>query len=282
MAPTGTTPQDDKGLSVVSKKWDADNKGFLSEEERALRNLDTEGTGTLTAKQLSSFTDQYAALRKENKQIKRRLTRLTVTLVVAFALTIALMITVAVLASRLRQTDVDSESGVMMAKGTDTPVSVKANEVSVPLAALPFLPYYVVEHVTTIDFTGADGWGVENSTIYHRSVAAIDIVSSARLVITTTVGDTLVWPSADGDEDELTVTLADGTSMTQSSMCSKCAATNVLFTEEIEQGVDAFAQRMNCKFPGIGEDDEGRRLCPLCVGIVVAGIITGCGWFCAF
>jgi hypothetical protein len=46
MAPT--TPQD-PALSVVSKKWDADNKGFLTDEERALRNLDTEGTGTLTA-----------------------------------------------------------------------------------------------------------------------------------------------------------------------------------------------------------------------------------------
>ena len=43
-----TAPQDDKGMSAVSieKKWDADNKGFLTDEERALRNLDTEGTGT--------------------------------------------------------------------------------------------------------------------------------------------------------------------------------------------------------------------------------------------
>jgi len=59
---TSTAPADAKILSVVSKKWDADNKGFLTQEEQALRNLDTEGTGTLTSKQLSAFAEQCGAL----------------------------------------------------------------------------------------------------------------------------------------------------------------------------------------------------------------------------
>ena len=69
-------------------KWDKDNKGFLKDEERALRNLDKEGTGTLTAEQLSSFADQYGALRKENKQIKRGLVGLAVLAVLLFVGTV--------------------------------------------------------------------------------------------------------------------------------------------------------------------------------------------------
>ena len=237
-----TAPQNDKGLSVVSKKWDADNKGYLTKEEKSLRDLDTKGTGTLTAKQLSSYTEQYSALRNENEQIKRRLARLTVLLVVAFVLMIAAVIA-AVFVSR--QTNVNADSGVMMAKNTNSPVSVNNNEVELPLAALPFLLPDVAKHVKTVDIAGP----AEEGFRYHRNVAAIDVVDSTRLVVTTTVGDSLVWPSADGNEEELTVTLADGTSWNQEAACTSCVATNVLATEEDERGIDAFLDQIGYDCP---------------------------------
>ena len=246
MAPT--TPQD-PALSVVSKKWDADNKGFLSEEERALRNLDTEGTGTLTAKQLSSFTDQYAALRKENKQIKRGLAGLGLLTVLLFVGTVVASV---LAAQASRDTATNPQTGVMMAKDTNSPVSVNTNEFPLPLAALPFLPADVAAHVKTLNFQGPDDVGADeegssegsSAYRYYRDVKAIDVASSAGLVVKTTDGDSLVWPSVDGNEEEITVTLADGTSWNKPAVCTTCVATNVLATEENELGVEAFLDQI--------------------------------------
>lgn len=238
MAPTA--PQDDKGLSVVSKKWDAGNKGFLSDEERALRNLDTEGTGTLTAKQLSSFAEEFGALRKENTQIKRGLVGLTLLTVLLFAGTVVASV---LAAQASRDTATDPTTGVMMASGTNSPVSVNSNEIPLPVAALPFLPHDVVEHVKTLNF---DGPGNDEGTTlrYHRNIAAIDVISTTRLIVTTTVGDRLVWPSANGDEGQITVTLADGTTWTKGATCTKCVATGILSNEENRRGIDALYNRI--------------------------------------
>jgi hypothetical protein len=281
MAPT-TARQDPAALSVVSKKWDADNKGFLTDEERALRNLDTEGTGTLSSKQLSSFAEQYGALRKENKQIKRGLVALAVLTVLLFVGTVVASI-VATKASR--DTATDRETGVMLASGTDSPVSVNTNEIPLPLAALPFLPADVAEHVKTLSFAGP-----ADDVSYHRNVAAIDVVGSARLALMTTVGDTLVWPSAEGNESELTVTLADGTSWNQPAACTSCIATNVLATEENARGIGAFLDRIGFVCPtasetlGNGEAEKGtRRLsgqCTNCEFEAVTVPINTCDQMC--
>ena len=240
-----TAPQDTNALSVVSKKWDADNKGFLTDEERALRNLDKEGTGTLTAKQLSSFADQYGALRKENKQIKRGLVGLALLTLLLFVGTVVASV---LAAQASRDTATNPNTGVMMASGTDSPVSVNTNEVELPLAALPFVPSDVAARVKSVSFTGP----TKGST-FHRTVGAIDTVDSTSLVITTTAGDKLVWPSsADGNEGEITISLADGASWTKKAGCVNCAATSVVETDEIIDGLREFNNRV-----GIG---SGRHL----------------------
>ena len=251
MAPT--TPQDPT-LSVVSKKWDAANKGFLTDEERALRNLDTEGTGTLSSKQLSSFADQYAALRKENKQIKRGLAGLTLLTVLLFVGTVVASV---LAAQASRDTATDPMTGVMMASGTNSPVSVNNNEIPLPVAALPFLPPDVVAHVKYVSFSGPAKGDKDN---FHRTVGAIDTVASTSLVITTTTGDKVTWPGADGDEGRITVTLADGTSWTKGAACTECVATNVLATEENQRGIDAFQDRLDAH----RESGTHRRLAALC------------------
>ena len=233
-----TAPQDTNALSVVSKKWDADNKGFLTDEERALRNLDKEGTGTLTAKQLSSFADQYGALRKENKQIKRGLVGLALLTLLLFVGTVVASV---LAAQASRDTATNPNTGVMMASGTDSPVSVNTNEVELPLAALPFVPPDVAARVKSISFTGPT-----EGANFHRTVGAIDTVDSTSLVITTTTGDKVTWPSSeDGNEDEIAISLADGTSWNKNAVCVNCAATSVVKTDEIVRGLREFADRLD-------------------------------------
>ena len=255
MASVSTAPQDDKGLSVVSKKWDADNKGFLTDEERALRNLDTEGTGTLTAKQLSSFADQYGALRKENKQIKRGLVGLALLTLLFFVGTVVASV---IAAQTSRDTATNPETGVMMASGPNSPVSVNPNEVELPLAALPFVPSDVAARVKSFSVTGP----TEGSN-FHLTVGSIHTVDSTSLDITTTTGDKVTWPSGDGNEKEITVSLADGTSWTKKAACVNCAATSVVETDEIVRGLEEFDNYL-----GLGSMRrlQERRLpaCPNC------------------
>ena len=258
MVATTPAPQDDKGLSVVSKKWDTKNKGFLTDEERALRNLDKEGTGTLSAKQLSSFAEQYGTLRKENKQIKRGL--------IAIALLTSLLFVGTVVASVIaakasRDTATNPETGVMMASGTNSPVSVNTNELQLPLAALPFLPPDVVAHIKSVSFSGPT-----EEANFHRTIGAIDTVDSTSLVITTTTGDKVVWPSSDdNDEGKITIILANGTSWNKKAGCVSCAATSVVETDEIVRGVDDFVDHLGLSCSGESKDGSGRRLGYHCV-----------------
>ena len=217
----------------------------------------------------------HAALRKEMKQLKCNFLGLTgVTLLLVVGTVVASYFAF----EASKDTATNPETGVMMAYGS--PVSVNTNELKVPLAALPFLPVDVVEHVKSLNFLGpvndgGDGTGEEGSSEgyvfrYHRSVAAIDVADSARLVVTTTVGDSLVWPSADGNEGEITVTLADGTSWNKPAECTNCVATNVLATEENEEGIDAFLDRIGWECPYASDEtsESGetgtRRLSPEC------------------
>jgi ferric-dicitrate binding protein FerR (iron transport regulator) len=123
---SATAPSDAKALSAVSKKWDVDNKGFLTEEERALRNLDVKGPGALTSKQLSALAEQCGALRKENKQLKRGLVGLA--LLAGMLLTVLLFVGTVAAVKASTDTATDRETGVMLATGTDSPVPVNTNE----------------------------------------------------------------------------------------------------------------------------------------------------------
>lgn len=246
-----------KGLSAQSMIWDTDQKGFLTDEERALRNMDTAGTGSLTAKQLSAFADQHGALRKEMKQLKRNFLGLAgVTLLLFVGTVVASYFAF----EASKDSRVDPQTGIMMTYGTNSPVSTNTNELEVPLAALPFLPGGVADHVRTLSFAGpvqtggtsadgstdggSDGDPDTYRTRYHRTVRAIDVVPSAGLSVRTTEGDSLVWPGAGGAEADITVTLADGTTWNKPALCAACVAANVRATDENRRGVGAFLERV--------------------------------------
>eukprot|EP00978_Attheya_sp_CCMP212_P024408 scaffold76565_cov76-Attheya_sp.AAC.3 len=242
--PTEPSVQDDvQMMSIVSKKWDVENKGFLSPEQQQLRKLDTEGTGSLSAKQLAVFADQHKALLAENKRIKYGIMALVILTVLFFVGTV----TASVLAVRAnKDTSVDPASGVMTAKDTGSPVSININEKILPLAALAFLPSHTISRVNRIEMTSEDGFWT-----YHRTIASIDVNrNSTSLVIMTTTGDSVVW-DGDGDNSEnITFTLQAGTSWDKPAECQICAATSIVETDEVRDGIEAFKRKF-C--------DEGAR-----------------------
>ena len=130
--PTKTNNNDDtKGknrLTTVSKQWDVENKGFLTDGQQQLRALDTEGKGMLSATQLSSFADQYDALRKENQQIKRGLIALVFLTCVFFVGTVAASV-LAVKANK--DTSIDVQTGRMLVKNSDLPVTMHSQGISI-------------------------------------------------------------------------------------------------------------------------------------------------------
>jgi len=81
-------PAKPKQLSIISTRWDAENKGYLSKVQQSMRNLDEEGTGTLSADKLSIFATQMEALSSENKQLKKWILGLGLLNVLLFASTV--------------------------------------------------------------------------------------------------------------------------------------------------------------------------------------------------
>jgi len=81
-------PTKPKQLSVVSTKWDAENKGYLSAVQQSMRDLDEKGTGTLSADQLSIFATKMEVVSSENKQLKKLVLGLGLLIVVLFASTL--------------------------------------------------------------------------------------------------------------------------------------------------------------------------------------------------
>ena len=140
----------------------------------------------------------------------------------------------------------------MLASGTNSPVSVNTNEVQLPLAALPFVPSDVAARVKSFSVTGPT-----EGAKFHRNVGAIDTVDSTSLVITTTTGDKVVWPSSDdGSEGKITIRLADGKEWTQPAACVACAATSVVPTDELLAAVDQFGNSLGLVCSGSGEGGD--------------------------
>eukprot|EP00978_Attheya_sp_CCMP212_P045856 scaffold363484_cov35-Attheya_sp.AAC.1 len=90
---------------------------------------------------------------------------------------------------------------------------------------------------------------------YHRTIASIDVNrNSTSLVIMTTTGDSVVW-DGDGDNIEnITFTLQAGTSWDKPAECQICAATSIVETDEVREGVEAFKRHFELKVC-----DEGAR-----------------------
>jgi len=75
-------------LSIVSTQWDVENKGYLSKVQQGMRNMDEEGTGTLSSDKLAIFANTMEGVSRENKEQKKRILGLGFLVVVLFVSTL--------------------------------------------------------------------------------------------------------------------------------------------------------------------------------------------------
>lgn len=105
--------QASRALSAVSKKYDVDGDGKLSEAEQAMRNLDTEGRGYLTNDKVLSVFQEQLRMQKQLLLAKRLLILFSVLLVILAVANIA----VAFIAARLAK-DTTTRNDVLIVKDT--------------------------------------------------------------------------------------------------------------------------------------------------------------------
>lgn len=115
------------GMSVVSRKYDVEDKGFLTEEQQMLRNLDSKGTGQLTPEQLAPLMNSYKELMKENAKNSRLIKILFAVVVV---LGVGTIVASVLAANYAKDTSVSSD-GALVKKGSDQAVITTSQGVSV-------------------------------------------------------------------------------------------------------------------------------------------------------
>jgi hypothetical protein len=115
--------KDNRALSKVSSYYDVGAKGFLTDTEKQMRGMDSDNLGHLTNAQVSSVVTETLALREKNDQMKKWIGILGV-----FVIILALSnLGTAFAAAWLAKDTTVNETGQLLMKDSDTPVTVRAN-----------------------------------------------------------------------------------------------------------------------------------------------------------
>jgi len=194
-------------------------------------------------------TAELVAAANEHINTKTKNTLLRKGLCVAVVLAVLMIAFNAGLTAGIIKANKDThvEGRNLMANGEKGPVSVGTNEVTLTLAAIPFIPAESASHINDLSFTSED-----EETVYHRRTRTIDVKKDSAVTITTTAGDTISW-TADGGTD-LDITLADGTAWSLCMFCTDCTAANVYATPEVLEGLEMFDG-----FTGTPEGESSQR-----------------------
>ena len=115
----------------------------------------------------------------------------------------------------------------------EVPVATSNNEVTVTIAAIPFLPPSAVSHMDHVGFTSEDG-----KTQYYKTVQSVVVTPEKSVRLKTTDGDVIEWAAGDGKD--MAITLEDGTEWKVCIYCTECTAANVYATPEILDGLEHF------------------------------------------
>jgi len=133
--------------------------------------------------------------------------------------------------------DTQVEGRILMVRNVEgdaeVPVATSNNEVTVTIAAIPFLPPSAVSHMKHAAFTSEDG-----KTQYYKAVQSVVVTPEKSVRLKTTDGDVIEW--AVGDGKEMAITLKDGTEWKVCIYCTECTAANVYPTPEILDGLEKF------------------------------------------
>jgi len=176
-------------MSMESKRWDIAEKGFLTEEERLAKEMDTDGSGVLSHDQAIAFAHKFTGLSDENKHIKKQLYGLAILCVL---LSIGTISGVVMAIKNNKDTTVDLQTGALKVKGGGAgeqaqDVTVKAHGTTFQTSGTVFIEEKTI-----------DGGTVNNGTadmikeVSHYCVSGEDVANmwlanedgiDARLVI---------------------------------------------------------------------------------------------------
>ena len=110
-------------LSMVSRSYDIGDKGFLTDTEQSMREMDSDNVGHLTNSKVSAIVTETLALRDKTNRMKIWLGILGATVVVLGLSNLGTAFAAAWLA---KDTTVNESTGQLMVKDSDTPVMVQS------------------------------------------------------------------------------------------------------------------------------------------------------------
>jgi len=194
---------------------------------------DDDGNGHISTKELVKAAELSIKVRKYNIMLWKGIGLAAFIVVALIGLNAGL--TYGIIDAN-KDTEVQGRALMVREKGMDAelPVTTSNNEITVTLAALPFLPSSAVSHVENLAFSSEDG-----SVVYHRKVRSADVRPDQGLTLMTTQGDKVEWDLVD-DAKKLSITLHDGTTWKMCVYCTECTAANVYSTPDILNGLDGF------------------------------------------
>jgi len=146
---TGTAPaRTPRTMSVASKLYDRDGKGYLDETERALRRMDTQNRGFLTVDKLYVLMEGLQDEQKKSAELISALQeqqhrainlKRAVIGLCGFALLLALAnIGTSFAAARLAKETSVSESGELVVKGTGVTIATANHVVEITVDIVPY------------------------------------------------------------------------------------------------------------------------------------------------
>jgi len=224
--------------------------------KEVLVQFDYDGNGFVSKDEVAKGADLYVKTEKKNKKQKKQM----YVLLVGY---LFLVVTIAGLVYGVVKANKDSQvvavsgmSSAPLLSMDSQPVSINTNEIDPPLGVISFLPFHALSKIKDIVISVSTGDDDDNQAIMRR-VAGIDVVANASFLITTTMGDTLVWDSRSNNTpiDQLNVTLHDGTEHEGSVLCTTCSAINAVWDDkDIIDSLDAYT---NFFFDDIEETIDG-------------------------
>mmetsp|Transcript_52874 Transcript_52874/g.59112 ORF Transcript_52874/g.59112 Transcript_52874/m.59112 type:complete len:310 (-) Transcript_52874:83-1012(-) len=224
--------------------------------KEVLVKFDYNGDGFVSKDEVAKGADLYVKEEKKNKKQKKQM---YVLLVGYFFLVVTIAGLVYGVVKANKDSQVVAVSGMSSApllSMDSQPVSINTNEIDPPLGVISFLPFHALSKIKDIVISVSTGDDDDNQAIMRR-VAGIDVVANASFLITTTMGDTLVWDSRSNNTpiDQLNVTLHDGTEHEGSVLCTTCSAINAVWDDkDIIDSLDAYT---NFFFDDIEETIDG-------------------------
>jgi len=107
--------------------YDVGKKGYLTGDERMLRNLDVDGDGKLDALELIPFVNRHNELRRDNEKLRKNQMILGATTIIFGVLTIV----ATVLAIQASKDTVVGSDGLLASKDTGKPIVTQSKGVSI-------------------------------------------------------------------------------------------------------------------------------------------------------